>query len=266
MPAREDVAQHPEDSRYLFWSRFTAAQARRSGRSREEIARRVVAAFRDVCETVRPSLTVELGAHEGVFSTWARRTFPDARCVALEANPYVHAKHRKRLERAGVEYHHLAAADTTGTVTLNIPQEVHGRPRERTNRMASLGVHVASGGVEAVQVPAVRLDEFVDLSSDDRVVAWIDVEGASSQVLPGASQVLARAAAVFIEVEKTTTWEGQWLDVDVGRFFAGLGKVPALRDTERPHQYNVVFLEPALAAQVEVARRLARALAPAGVD
>ncbi len=258
----------PEDrrarARYAFWSSFTAVQARRSGRERSEIDARVEAFFRHVCEAVDPTVSLEIGAHAAEFSRWARRSFPDARCIAVEANPYVHERHRERLTRAGVDYRHAAASTSPGTVSLHIPTEVHGIARQRTSRMASLALHSKSGGHEVVEVPAVPVDDLAEVGDTDRVVAWVDVEGATGQVLPGGATVLARAAAVFIEVESTPTWEGQWLDADVAAYFEGLGKIPVLRDIQRPHQYNVVFLDPELAARPEIARRAARALAPQG--
>jgi hypothetical protein len=81
-------------------------------------------------------------------------------------------------------------------------------------------------------------------------------------VLAGGREVLARADAVYIEVEKDARWHGQWLDVDVARYFGELGKVPAIRDIQRPHQYNVVFLDAELAARDDISTRAASVLRP----
>lgn len=258
-----DLGTSPRGGWYRFWAAYMAAQARNTGRPREAIDRRVVWFFREMCQRIGPTVCLELGAHGGTFSQWAKTTFPDARCIALEANPYVYGVHRERLGELGVEYYHLAAAATNGQVTLHIPTSVRGRPRNRdTIRMASLGFHRNADGYEAAAVEAVRVDDFVDLTEDDRLVAWIDVEGASDVVLSGGHDVLARADAVYIEVERVETWTGQWLDTDVAGFFRDLGKVPAIRDIQRGNQYNVVFLDDELAARAAVARRAARVLTP----
>lgn len=249
-----------DDNRYLFWSRLTAAQARDSGRRTRVIDRRVRSFFRFACGTIQPTITVELGAHEASFSVWAKHTFPEARAVAVEANPYVYELHRERLAGEGVEYHHLAAASTNGPVTITIPNQVGTRVLKKANRMASLVRHSRELGHESVEVRGMRMDDFVGRDADDRVVAWIDVEGASDQVLAGSSELLAAADAVYIEVEKQSKWHGQWLDVDVARYFHELGKVPAVRDIQRRNQYNVVFLDAELAARKEVSRRAARVL------
>lgn len=206
---------------------------------------------------------LELGAHEGRFSRWAKRTFPEARCLALEANPYVHRKFREQLQGVGVDYRHLAATSTNAPVTINIPLRFSGRTVQPSkSRMASLGIHRDSHDHEAVDVEGVRVDDLVQRGAGDRIVAWIDVEGASHAVLTGAREVLTRAAAVYIEVESTEMWSGQWLDTDVARFFGELGKLPVMRDIQRVNNYNVVFVGKELAGTQQVIERAARVLRP----
>ncbi len=265
MPATPDHGDHAADAsaaddRYLFWARMTAAQAHNTGRPSEAIDRRVQRFFRDMCAEIDPTITLELGAHEAGFSSWAKRTFPEARAVAVEANPYVHEKYRERLAERGVEYHHLAAASTNGPVTITIPRQVGSRSLGQANRMASLATHQDDRGHESVEVEAKRMDDFVAAGDDDRIVAWIDVEGASDQVLGGSSELLARADAIYIEVEPAAKWHGQWLDVDVARYFHDLGKVPVIRDIQRRTYYNVVYLDAALAAREDISARAARVM------
>jgi FkbM family methyltransferase len=262
MPIVEGSAPHRPDSRYLFWAQSTAAQAHLCGRRRGRINRRVEAFFRDMCLLVDPTLSLELGAHEAEFSSWVKASFPGARCVAFEANPYVVEEHAERLAAEGVEYHPLAVAATNGTVTITIPRQIGEREVRRASRMASLAVHRESGDNETVDVEAVRVDDFVRVAPDDRLVAWIDVEGASGEVLLGSTHVLARASAIYIEVERVGMWHDQWLDVDVARHLDTLGKIPVVRDIQRDRQYNVVFLDHELAARAEVAERAARVLTP----
>lgn len=249
-----------DDNGYYFWSRMTAAQAHNTGRPTEAITRRVLTFFHDMCAVVEPTISLELGAHEAKFSVWAKRHFPQARAVAVEANPYVYEKFRERVDGNGVEYHHLAAASTNGPVTITIPTQVGPRSLVKANRMASLAIHRREKGHEAVEVDARRMDDFVPHGDGDRVVAWIDVEGASDQVLAGSREILARADAVYMEVERVSSWHGQWLDVDVARYFREIGKIPVIRDVQRKGQYNVVFLDAELAARDTVSERTARVL------
>lgn len=247
------------DVDYAEFARSHAARTR--GRPRKETAQAVEQAFLALCRDFKPTLSLELGAHEGTFSRWIKGEVPTARCVAFEANPFVHEKYAADLAAAGVEYVGKALAAENGTVELTIPTYVWKRARKITNRMASLGQHRDATDATVVTVESVRLDDEVAVRADDVVVAWVDVEGASEVVLTSSRDVLARAAVVYIEVESEVVWAGQWLDTDVAAFFVGLGFVPLMRDRARPHQYNVVYARPEVAAGPAAAAAVATAYA-----
>lgn len=246
----------------MDYADFARGHARRTaGQPRKELSQRVEQAFLELCRDLKPTLSLELGAHEATFSRWIKRELPSARCVAFEANPFVHEKYAAGLAEAGVEYVGKALAAENGTVELTIPTYVWKRARKITNRMASLGHHRDAKDATVVQVPSVRLDDEVSVGADDVVVAWVDVEGASEIVLTSSRDVLAHASVVYIEVESEVVWAGQWLDTDVAEFFTGLGFVPLMRDRARPHQYNVVFARPGVAADPAVVAAVAAAYA-----
>jgi FkbM family methyltransferase len=239
---------------------FAADHARATrGQDRKELSQRVERAFLELCRDLRPTLSLELGAHEATFSSWIKREVPTARCLAFEANPFVHEKYAAALAEAGVDYRAQAIAAENGTVELTIPTYVFKKARKITNRMASLGQHRDAKDATVVEVESVRLDDQVDVGPHDVVVAWVDVEGASEIVLTSSRDVLARASIVYIEVEKEEVWAGQWLDIDVAAFFVGLGFVPLMRDRARPHQYNVVYARPEIAGDPKVSARVAAA-------
>jgi len=247
-------------AQYLAFSRTWAAMARQSGIPRPEQQARLVRYFRRLCRRVDPALVLEIGAHEASFSQWAARKLPDARVIAFEANPYVHEKYAAELAETRVDYRHLAVGPVTGEIQLNLPTDVAGRERELANHMASLGIHKETVDQIEVTVPSVRLDEFVELAEGERAVAWIDVEGASGVVLECGSEVFNRIDAVHIEVERETTWEGQWLDTDVAVFLKQHGLVPVARDLARTFQHNVVFARTHLVEQVATTKQAAALL------
>lgn len=246
----------------MDYADFARTHARRTaGRPRKEVSQRVEQAFLELCRDLKPTLSLELGAHEATFSRWIKRELPAARCLAFEANPFVHEKYAAGLAEAGVEYVGKALAAENGTVELTIPTYVWKRARRITNRMASLGQHRDAKDATVVQVESVRLDDVVAVGPDDVVVAWVDVEGASEIVLTSSRDVLAHASVVYIEVESEVVWAGQWLDTDVAAYFDRLGFVPLMRDRARPHQYNVVFARPAVATDPAVAAAVEAAYA-----
>ncbi|WP_183094984.1 FkbM family methyltransferase [Nocardioides stalactiti] len=252
---------HTGEVSYQAFARPLARRARKL--PRDVVTARVADAFRDLCRALQPTVSLEVGAHEAGFSRWIKNEVPDARCVAFEANPYVHQKYDDELAETGVEYHHLAISDVDGTVDLGIPRRLHNTRKGRrfrklrTSRMASLSRHRYAVRTETVAVPSLPLDDFLHVTDDDVIVAWIDVEGASGPVLTAGREVLSRASLVYIEVENEQVWDDQWLDVDVAAFLAECGLVPVLRDVQRRHQYNVVFAAADLADHPRI--RAARA-------
>jgi len=245
------------DAASLYPSRFLHALAATSGIPDHRINRRVLRAFQEIVLHAGARLTLEVGAFEAGFSRWARENLPDAEVIAFEANPFVHARWKDEVLAAGVDYRNLAVGPESGPITLNVPRDFDGFDFAMVNQMASLSSNLRTEHTEPVEVDCVRLDDVVH--PDDRPIAvWIDVEGATEVVLAGSEKTLRRASAVYIEVENTTIWDGQWLDVDVLRWFGEIGMVPVLRDLQRPFQYNLVFVSAELAADPWVVDLAAR--------
>ena len=242
---------------YLAFSRTWAATVRQCGVPLERVEDRVVQLFHDLCRRIAPAVVLEVGAHEASFSRWAAAELTGARVLAFEANPHVHEKFAGRLAGTGVEYANLAVSSVAGPVVLHLPTEVAGRSRRLTSRMASLAQHTRATDETTVSVPSVRLDDHVALGEGDRVVAWIDVEGANETVLGSGRRILDRTDAVYIEVEHETTWHGQWLDSDVALCLREHGLVPLARDLKRTHQHNVLFVRSSLACDPAVTRQAA---------
>lgn len=239
------MTTYADHAQFLAFSRTWEVSARLCPFPQGAVQRRVVEYFHSLCRRIAPAVVLELGAHEATFSRWASATFPQARVQALEANPHVHARYVEQVTAAGVDYLNLAVAPTSGPVTLNLPRRVGSKKRALTSHMASLHMHTRATSTDQVEVQGVRLDDHVDLGAGERVVAWVDVEGANEAVLRSGPEVLAATDALYIEVEAEPRWEGQWLDTDVALHLHQHGLVPVARDIMPPvrsHQYNVVFV------------------------
>ena len=55
--------------------------------------------FSDLVDVVRPSVFVEVGAHEASFSREMAERYPSAKIIALEANPVVFEYYSFKLSR-----------------------------------------------------------------------------------------------------------------------------------------------------------------------
>jgi hypothetical protein len=112
-------------------------------------------------------------------------------------------------------------------------------------------------GAEAVQVPAVALDDYFSEQRGPCTAMWIDVEGASGAVLRGAGRMLADTAVVIIEVEERPMWDGDhWLRPAVVEFLSGRGLSPVARDNQSRFQHNVVFVRTDLLDDDRIAQRI----------
>lgn len=191
-----------------------------------------------------PELFIEAGAKDATASRQARRYLPDARIVAFEGNPYVHERFRATNDdqRHRLEYRHLALTDRPGEVTFNVMKAPNGTPM--ANGKGSLKDLVQwEHGTEAVTVPATTLDDFFADQRGSPCALWVDVEGATEQVLGGGQQLLADAQLVFIEVEDRDNWVWgpAWTANDVAVHLLDHGLVPVARDYQSRYQYNVLF-------------------------
>jgi hypothetical protein len=72
---------------------------------------------------------------------------------------------------------------------------------------------------------------------------WIDVEGASEQVLSNSNKTLKQSDSIFIEVEDFKFWQDQWLAEDVIKFLVSQDFIPIARDYEYEKQNNYIFIK-----------------------
>lgn len=220
--------------------------------ARRESVEDLIELFFSLVEAAGIDAFVEAGAKDGGASSRAVSEFGLSNVVAFEANPYTHKRFHKRLVKAGVKHEHLALSETSGTVEFLVRLKEDGTPI--ADGQGSLLVRPDhTPGYESVSVEAVTLDEYYADDPSASFAMWVDVEGASSQVLRGGSTLLSRTDLVFIEVEDLQKWDGQeWLHDDVVGFFSEHGLKPVARDTQSRHQFNVLFVSDRALGKPEV--------------
>lgn len=131
---------------------------------------------------VRPGhVVLDLGAHIGYYTLLASRLAGDrGRVFAFEpdpANAWYLRQHVRINRCANVEVVELAAYDRSGRVAF-------------TGGTGTGTGHVADAGV--LEVPAVRVDEFVAERGIAPDIVKVDVEGAERRVLDGALEMIRR--------------------------------------------------------------------------
>ena len=178
--------------------------------------------------------------------------------MAFEANPVTYKRSRRRIDykALGVEYLHRALSDAAGSVTFNV-RVVDGK-LSGDGRGSMLARNRSTIETRPFEVSSCRLDGFFTPDSFGRCAIWMDVEGASKQVLKGAEAILHKVGVVFIEVEEREVWEGQWLAQEVSAFLDGHGLAAIGRDFQSSHQHNVVYVRRSALADDRLAFLLSR--------
>jgi FkbM family methyltransferase len=215
----------------------------------EHSAEKLSSFFYAVQRILKPSVSVEVGANSAEFSKQIISTCEGIRRWAFEANPYVYTTFSHDVSSHNVQYLNLAVSDDCKDINFNIRVSHNDELLQPT--MGNNSIHKRneenSQYLEVV-VKSVSLDSFfVDkkvLKPEDRVCLWVDVEGASKEVLTGAIKLLGFVDSIMIEVEHREHWLDQWLFSDVNKFLNDNGFIALVRDTEYEEigQNNVVYV------------------------
>lgn len=164
------------------------------------------------------SWTIDVGANIGMFSLrFARWTTNNGRVIAIEPETANFASLQRRLAATAVGRNVIAlqavAAETTGVLRLQVNPDHPGDHRI---------------GVTGVPIPAVSLDDLLAEHGHPTVsLIKIDVQGAETRVLRGATGVLARCRpALFVEVDDAALRIQQSSADELVQFLAAHGYLP----------------------------------------
>lgn len=205
--------------------------------------------FMALHEELVPNLSVEAGAWRAEFSQDVKTRLPKTRAWAFEANKHNYDENVSSLVAKGVGYVNMAVTNKVGS-TRFLMQEMRRSDGATYSKIRGNNSLLARNDDDvlysAPKVTCTTLDAFfVDdyrIKEDERATLWIDVEGASREVLTGGVAFLTYVDAILIEVEEIPYWDEQWLDTDVDKFLVEQGFTKIARDSEYEHQYNVVYL------------------------
>ncbi len=220
----------------------------------------------DVLEPLRPTVFFDIGAFDGVIAVAAKQRFPRLLVYSFEANPEIFALHNSTVSAAGVTYRNRALSDSVGSVKMYAPRTLSryydkgvvlpGQINEpKTTGKTSLLLRNEDAVYQEFSVDATTLDAFLVEEGFDvaeqRMVLWIDVEGAADKVLRGAEKALASSVAVLIEVENFEFWKEQKDSAYITRELIAKGFVPVARDREYgDHQFNILFVKAAFMPRI----------------
>lgn len=254
-----------------LWSHQLQVQALQfdaDAAGRAASAERLDHLFFKLVNAIKPATFVEVGAFEADASLRVARDHPNTTCLAFEANPdtYERFSSVRDYSALGVDYQCLALSDSAGEVTFH--QEDPDEPARAgssslLSRNVGGSVWTPDTPITEVVVPTKRLDEVV-ASSEGGIALWVDVEGASRQVLQGSTQLLADVQVMKVEVEDEPYWTAQWLSEDVLEFLLAADLTPIARDVEYPGQFNILLAGKEALRTPEVRRAISSWLSALG--
>lgn len=211
--------------------------------------------FINIQSNKKPTISIEIGSNEGTFSSRMKDICDKSKIWAFEANSYVFEKYKET--HKDINFLNYAAYDKEEDLEFKIQKAF-----DYTNGNNGLferrdGISYKINGFQHVEkdiqyetiiVKSIVIDNFFKdkISEDDTICMWIDVEGASKQVLEGCIETLKKTKSVFIEVEHEEFWKDQWLVSDVINFFNINGFTLLARDyqwyDDKPRQENFIFV------------------------
>lgn len=195
--------------------------------------------FRRLFDPRRPLVIFDIGACEGEDTVRYSRIYPHARIYAFEPLPANQALVRANLARYSVtraELVPIALSDRAGEAVFHVSS---GRPgtlfageqwnygNKSSSLLAPAGEKPMHGWIEfkeSISVPTGTLDEFCKTHALPRVdFIQMDVQGAERLVLGGATRMLPKIGAIWLEVSTLELYRGQALQDDIARFMRSHG-------------------------------------------
>lgn len=186
--------------------------------------------FQLLVRYLNPEIICDIGTLDASHSILLRHISKNSRIIAFEANPenYNNIIEKNIPERENIEVYHKAVSNNTGVLVFHVQKysdEKEQRWMAGTSSIRQRNTNV--GQTEAVNVDAVRLDQFLDKLepkiSSNHIALWIDVEGAGYEVLEGIQDIASRVLFIQVEVETEEIWQGQKLKKDVLKLADQLG-------------------------------------------
>lgn len=178
---------------------------------------------------------VIVGAYDGFEISKMLQTYPNANFYAFEAHPDHFAKLKSNYNNIDrVKCYHLAITEMPGDIYVhptNIEAAASTLPlKNEADRELNIDAsqdplnQYQISNLPKIKVPANALDNITALAGLDIDMLWIDVQGAELNVLKGATEMLKRTSALFMEVWMTKTlYQGQCLAHEIRDFVAEYG-------------------------------------------
>jgi FkbM family methyltransferase len=193
--------------------------------------------FAKMQKKLKPNYSIEIGAHGAEFSNFMAKEY-GIKSLAFEAGKDIYNLYKDTMHSL-VSYINCAISDTDGAATFFVKD---------SSTAGYNGIKPDIGGYFAPHetVACHRLDTYLKDYDFDNACLWIDVEGASREVLMGATETLKKTSSIFMETEDRPYWQDQWLTSDVINYLESLGFTKVASEQVYKMQQNIIFIKKAV--------------------
>ena len=195
--------------------------------------------------TAKPPVILEIGAREAMFSKHCSLALPKSKVFAFEASPHNYRVYSEACKSFDIQYLNYAVGAGDGVAEFFINSVIDGEPVPPDTGRNSLLPRTGSAIAESIPVQIITIDHFLAEKGlrGQPLAVWIDVEGATGDVLRGMVSCMKDVDSLFVEVEEKRFWANQWLRDDVEAYLNFHGLIAVARDFEFADdgQYNMMF-------------------------
>lgn len=186
--------------------------------------------FNLLLKYTKPDLVCDVGAMDGSDALRFQKMLPRSKVVLFEANKhnYNSINHNPVFKKQKIQAFNEIVSNVNGTQYFHMVKmsEIGGTDQHLRGMSSTLLRKEDTEAVEHIELKSVRLDTKINrMGTFDNIALWIDVEGATYEVLESLSGVRQQVNLIHAEVETKTVWKGQKLKHEVEQLAADMGYV-----------------------------------------
>lgn len=162
--------------------------------------------FLSLIRACKCDLIMDIGSCDGSQSLGFREILPNAKIIAIEANPYNYKDmvNNSWLEKKRITIHNLAMSNKDGKSEFYITPADYNTPfspAENNRGTSSLLAHPDLPEQLKVEIATTRLDSFLQKEHLllQKIGLWIDVEGAEYSVFEGMENAKEKIKIIHVE-------------------------------------------------------------------
>ncbi|WP_022664366.1 FkbM family methyltransferase [Desulfospira joergensenii] len=202
--------------------------------------------FNLLLRIVKPEIVCDIGSMDGADALRFKRILPASQGLIFEANPYNFAaicQDSVIKEKSILLFNEIVWNENCNKSFYIVkPSDIKGVD-EHLRGTSSVFLRNAESEKNRIQLRGVRLDSKISgLGALGNIALWIDVEGASYEVLEGIRGIRDRVKLIHAEVETQMVWKGQKTRSDVLALAESMGYV-LLGHGRNKQQHDVVLID-----------------------